>query len=64
MNSPAGTLVGQTCTALEFRGGVGRVALGDGTWGARSDGEPAPGALLVVTGLEGTTLLVGPQVPS
>jgi len=60
VNSPAGALVGQTCRAVAFRDGEGRVALGDGTWAARVPGvvQPAPGDALVVTGLDGTTLLV------
>lgn len=60
VNTPAGGLVGQTCRAVAFRDGEGRVALGDGTWAARVAGEaqPEPGDALLVTGLEGTTLLV------
>lgn len=60
VNSPAGGLVGQTCRAMAFRDGEGRVSLGDGTWAARVPGavQPEPGDTLVVTGLDGTTLLV------
>ena len=60
VNAPAAGLVGQTCRALQFRDGVGRVALGDSTWSARMAAglEPEPGEALTVTGLDGTTLLV------
>jgi len=60
VNAPAAGLIGQTCRAMAFEGGEGRVALGDGTWPARlaDRSAPAPGALLEVVGLDGTTLLV------
>jgi len=60
VNAPAAGLVGQTCKALGFEAGEGRVSLGDGAWPARMvDGSaPAAGALLRVMGLDGTTLLV------
>jgi len=60
VNAPAAGLIGQTCRAMTFEGGEGRVALGDGTWPARLEDRsaPAPGALLEVVGLDGTTLLV------
>ena len=60
VNAPAAGLVGQTCRALGFEAGVGRVSLGDGAWPARvMDGSaPAAGAMLRVVGLDGTTLLV------
>ena len=60
VNAPAAGLIGQTCRAMGFRDGEGRVALGDGTWNARlaEGGEPAEGAALKVVGLDGTTLLV------
>ena len=60
VNSPAANLIGATCRAVAFRDGEGRVALGDGTWQARTtDGwEPAAGTALRVVGLDGTTLLV------
>ncbi len=60
VNAPAAGLVGQTCRALGFEAGEGRVSLGDGAWPARMvDGSaPATGALLRVMGLDGTTLLV------
>ena len=60
VNAPAAGLIGQTCRALDFRDGEGRVALGDGTWSARLAGGPPPqtGQALRVIGLDGTTLLV------
>ena len=60
VNAPDAGLVGQTCRALLFRDGEGRVALGDGTWSARTvpAANPQPGDPLLVTGLDGTTLLV------
>ena len=67
VNAPAAGLVGQTCRALGFEAGEGRVSLGDGAWPARVvDGSaPAAGALLRVMGLDGTTLLVrGDRRPS
>lgn len=60
VNAPAAGLVGQTCRALGFEAGEGRVSLGDGTWPARVVDGPVPeaGAVLRVVGLDGTTLLV------
>ena len=60
VNAPAAGLVGQTCRAIGFDAGEGRVSLGDGTWPARVvDGStPGTGAALRVVGLDGTTLLV------
>ena len=60
VNAPAAGLVGQTCRALGFEAGEGRVSLGDGAWPARVvDGSaPVAGAVLRVVGLDGTTLLV------
>ena len=65
VNTPAGSMIGQTCRVIDFRDGEGRVALGDGTWLARLQGgvaqgsqQPTPGAALKIVGLEGTTLLV------
>ncbi len=60
VNAPSAGLIGQTCRAVAFEGGEGRVALGDGTWPARimDRSAPAPGSLLEVVGLDGTTLLV------
>ena len=63
LNAPAAGLVGQTCRALGFEGGEGRVSLGDGTWAARvaDRSTPQAGAMLRVVGLDGTTLLVMPR---
>jgi membrane protein implicated in regulation of membrane protease activity len=65
VNAPSAGLIGQTCRAIDFQDGQGRVALGDGTWSARlqggmryGDAQPANGTPLKVVGLEGTTLLV------
>lgn len=60
VNAPAAGLIGQTCRALGFEGGEGRVSLGDGTWAARvaDRSTPQAGAMLRVVGLDGTTLLV------
>lgn len=61
VNAPAVGLIGQTCRAIDFRDGEGRVSLGDGTWSARlADGTSAPagGQAMRVVGLDGTTLLV------
>ena len=60
VNAPAAGLVGQTCRAIGFDAGEGRVSLGDGTWSARvvDRSAPAAGAVLRVVGLDGTTLLV------
>lgn len=64
VNAPAAGLIGQTCHAILFKQGEGRVTLGDGTWPARTtEGEtPAPGQPLRVIGLDGTTLLVVPRM--
>ena len=60
VNAPAAGLIGQTCRAVAFQDGEGRVSLGDGTWQARltDAAQPAPGQALRVVGLDGTTLLV------
>jgi membrane protein implicated in regulation of membrane protease activity len=65
VNAPSAGLIGQTCRAIEFRDGEGRVSLGDGAWPARmpgsmryGDAQPANGTMLKIVGLEGTTLLV------
>ena len=60
VNAPAAGLIGQTCRALAFEQGEGRVTLGDGMWPARTmdRSAPAAGSLLEVVGLDGTTLLV------
>ena len=60
VNDPARSLVGQSCRAISFRDGEGRVSLGNGTWAARVQGgiDPETGQALTITGLDGTTLLV------
>ena len=60
VNAPAAGLIGQTCRAIDFQDGKGRVSLGDGAWQARvADAtQPLPGQALKVVGLDGTTLLV------
>ncbi|WP_158809835.1 NfeD family protein [Beijerinckia sp. L45] len=63
VNAPASGLIGKTCRALAFDGAEGRVTFRDGTWSARvaSGDAPAPGTLLRIVGLEGTTLVVEPS---
>jgi len=60
VNAPTAGLIGQTCRAVAFEGGEGRVTLGDGVWLARMADRSAPttGSLLEVVGLDGTTLVV------
>ena len=59
MPRPPG-LIGQSCRALAFQDGEGRVSFGDGTWSARMADRttPATGQPLRIVGLDGTTLLV------
>ena len=61
VNAPNAGLIGMQCHALLFEAGEGRVSLRDGTWQARTTDRsaPAPGTVLEVVGLDGTTLLVG-----
>jgi len=59
VNAPSAGLLGQTCHAIAFQDGEGRVRLGDTTWSARAQGpSPNPGQPLRVVGLQGTVLLV------
>lgn len=60
VNAPTAGLIGQTCRALDFQNGQGRVTLGDGAWQARTADatQPLPGQALKVVGLDGTILLV------
>ncbi len=60
INAPDSNLLGRTCHALSFEGSEGRVSFRDGTWPARTSAgpTPAPGTVLRIVGLEGTTLLV------
>jgi hypothetical protein len=62
VNAPTAGLIGATCTALQFRAGEGRVQFRDATWQARvtEGATPAPGDVMRVVGLDGTTLLVQP----
>ncbi len=60
VNAPQANLIGAACRAVSFVGDEGRVTLGDGEWLARSPGRtPAPGEMLRVMALDGTTLVVG-----
>lgn len=64
INTPSSGLVGREALALEFHGRHGRVRVGDSDWSARLDGDtppPEPQTMLRVVGVEGTTLVVGPQ---
>ncbi len=63
LNTPASGLVGREAVALDFHGRHGRVRVGDSDWSARlEEGVPVPQPreALRVTGVEGTTLVVGP----
>ncbi len=63
INQPSAFLVGRRARALAFEGREGRVRLGDSDWSARlAPGMPIPAAdaALVVLGVEGTVLVVGP----
>jgi len=65
INTPSSGLVGREAVALEFHGRHGRVRVGDSDWSARLDNdttEPEPQTMLRVVGVEGTTLVVGPQI--
>jgi membrane protein implicated in regulation of membrane protease activity len=58
-------LIGRPATALAFQGRDGRVKLGDTEWAARvpSDIEPPdPGARLRVSQIDGTILIVRPDL--
>jgi inner membrane protein len=58
-------LIGRPATALVFLGRDGRVRLGDSDWAARVPPDvapPDPGARLRVTQLEGTVLIVRPDL--
>ncbi len=58
-------LIGRPATALVFQGRDGRVKLGDTEWAARvpSDIEPPdPGARLRVAQIDGTILIVRPDL--
>jgi inner membrane protein len=58
-------LIGRPATALVFQGRDGRVRLGDTDWAARVPSEitpPEPGARLRVAQVEGTILIVRPDL--
>lgn len=58
----ADTRIGQPALALSaFEAGRGRVRLGDTDWTARAEVEVSEGQNLVVTGVDGTELIVQPQ---
>jgi membrane protein implicated in regulation of membrane protease activity len=63
INRPESGLVGRHATALSFDGTEGRVRLGDSDWPARLVGADsvAPGAHLLVEGVDGLVLLVRPS---
>lgn len=58
-------LIGRPATALVFRGRDGRVRLGDSDWAARVPADiapPDPGARLRVAQVDGTILIVRPDL--
>lgn len=58
-------LIGRPATALVFQGRDGRVRLGDSDWAARVPPDippPDPGARLRVARVEGTVLIVRPDL--
>jgi membrane protein implicated in regulation of membrane protease activity len=60
LNDRAARLIGETVTVESaIAGGRGRVRVGDGVWNARGPDAPA-GTRMVVTGAEGTVLIVEP----
>jgi inner membrane protein len=65
MNTQQSGLAGRSATALMFQGREGRVRLGDSDWAARVPAdvaEPTVGARLRVEGVDGTVLIVRPDV--
>jgi membrane protein implicated in regulation of membrane protease activity len=65
MHTERAGLVGRPATALVFHGRDGRVRLGDTDWPARVPPEispPDPGARLRVAQVDGTTLIVRPDL--
>ena len=64
VNMPSSGLVGREAVALEFHGRHGRVRVGDSDWSARLAADaapPEPQAPMRVVGVDGTTLVVGPE---
>lgn len=65
VNKPGSGLVGRSALALQFEGREGRVRVGDSDWQARlTDGSalPAAHAKLRIVGIEGTVLVVSPEM--
>jgi inner membrane protein len=65
MNTQQAGLTGRSAVALVFRGREGRVRLGDSDWAARVPDDvppPDPGARLRVEAVDGTVLIVRPDV--
>ncbi len=65
LNTQTAGLVGRPATALAFTGRNGRVRLGDSDWAAKVPSDvppPEPGARLRVEGVDGTVLIVRPEV--
>ena len=55
----AGRRIGRSATVIEaFRGGAGRVRLGDTDWPAEASSDLAVGAIVRVTDVRGATLIV------
>lgn len=61
VNAPDTGLVGRVGLLLSDEPAGARMRLGDSDWPARLLEPAAPGAAVVVTGVDGTTLLVRPQ---
>jgi len=65
LNTQQAGLAGRSATALVFQGREGRVRVGDSDWAARVPAgiaEPIAGTRLRVEGVDGTVLIVRPQV--
>ena len=65
MTTESAGLTGRSAVALRFHGREGRVRVGDSDWAARlASGVPAPdaGARLRVEAVEGTVLIVRPEL--
>jgi inner membrane protein len=58
-------LAGRSAVVLQFHGREGRVRVGDSDWAARlavGAPEPSPGARLLVESVDGTVLIVRPEL--
>ena len=65
VHTESGGLIGRPATALVFQGRDGRVRLGDTDWPARVPpdiAQPDPGTRLRVTQVDGTVLIVRPDL--